>query len=179
VDLLLPLTSIAGVTSGIGLIYLGWLGKLPALPAKICGWAVILVSGVTSVLAWGPNFGPVYLGLFVSLAASLFVALEAEPRVAKVPWQRTKLPTFNLSGWATQIAMFLFVFLIGGLASLNSAVLLGLMMPGELVDGMALAVLVTPVLWGGAFFWATAYWGSARVGLPLIVVLTLLMLFIL
>lgn len=177
-NLFLALISVAGIAGGIGLLYLSWLGKLPALSAKIVGWTVIAASGAGSVLAWGPEFGPLYLFLMMSLAAGLFVALEAEAWVAKAPWQRAGLPAFKLAGWATHIGMFLFVFLVGGLASLNSAILLGLVVPGEFVDGVALAVLLTPVLWGGAFFWATAYWRSARIGLPLILVFTLLMLFI-
>ena len=61
---------------------------------------------------------------------------------------------------------------------MTSAVLIGVITPGEFVDGMALGVVLTPILWGGAMYWATAYWQSARIGIPLILILSSLMLII-
>ncbi len=169
---------IISMFAGVGLIFLSWKGKVAQTPAKLGGWAAVLLSLVVAIMYFGPEFGPVYTFLFLACAAGLFVAIEAESWKAKPLPIRGEWPSSNSSTWLKQIAYFCFVFFVGGLASMNSAVLLGLICPGEFVDGMALAVILTPILWGGAMYWATAYWTSARIGIPFILIISTLLLIV-
>ena len=172
------LLSIASIVSGTGLLFLNWKGKLPGTPAKLVGWLLLLVAAYLSILSWGPEFGTAYWLCFIACTAGVFVALEAEPWVPKATQARAAIQFASPPQWLKQFLLFLFIFFVGGLASMNLAILISLWLPGELVDRMAIGVILTPILWGAAMYWTTAYQRSALISLPVILLCSGLVLMV-
>lgn len=163
---------------GTGILFLGWKDLVPSTYARLVGWSVVALSAGFSISNWGIEFGIIYAFLLLSCAAWLYVGLDAESWRPKATPERTDLSWPTGRVLLQQGYLFVMAVFVAGLASMFSAILVGLWVPGAMVDRMALVVLITPVIWGAAMFWLIFDKRSAQFGLPLVLIISGTLLYV-
>ena len=156
------LSALLAVLVGVGLVYGVWKQRLPLLRGQLAGWGLLVVGGVLGVVAWGAEYGVVYLFLFLAVSAWLFVVWEADGFEPKARAARSPTEVLAVRPVAGQVFTFLFLFLVGGLASLLVSLLISRAFDSVFVNRVTFAILLFPILWGTAMYWALAQPKLAR-----------------
>tara|TARA_R100001039_G_scaffold38544_1_gene40434 strand:+ start:7471 stop:8043 length:573 start_codon:yes stop_codon:yes gene_type:complete len=180
-------SGMAGLASllAVACIYWSWRQRRQAVIA-IVGWLLALASAVLWSRVFGPEFGVMYATItFVCLTwlAVLFGTLSAssgaaateprngESRVALRPYQALARP--KAADIVKHGGLFLMSVPATGLLSLMLSVALVLYLPWTLLNKIAVAIFLWPVLWGALSAWIAAQDKLAR---PLTVVAALFVL---
>lgn len=174
---------VAGI--GIGLLLLGWQGRLPRLQVgyKPVGWACIAATPWLWHLSYGWRFAIAFAVLTVMSVALLIIYLQREVRPnAAIKGQRrqpVKLKQAVAGGvrqlWRAGIALPL-----AGSTSMLATVAATRYLPWSNVNIIALGVYTMPLVWGALAYWSLADTRSWRppAGLLALSVLAYLLLYL-
>ncbi|MCP5164869.1 MAG: hypothetical protein H6990_07400 [Pseudomonadales bacterium] len=143
---------------GVAGLYSSWRRLALAGPGVVAGsWLLIVLSGWIWCLGWGVEFGTVFACLALSVAGGVFLLLNYEVRERKSPRPAdTQQLVINPRTWGRHALLSIIVFPVAGTLSVVGSILLAHEMPWIPVNQMVLAVLLIPVIWGAAAYWACA-----------------------
>lgn len=126
-------------------------------------WLLIAASLWAWSRAWGVEFGVSFALIAVSLLGGLLVLFNFEVRERKLGRAApTQAIAVDPRSWGRHLFLFFVVVPLAGAASIFSTVLLCDLLPWHPTDKMVLAVLLVPVVWGLAAYWACADTRPAR-----------------
>lgn len=177
----------AGLASllAVACIYWSWRERGQTLVAAT-GWLLALGSAVAWSRGFGPEFGAMYATItFVCLAwlavlAGLLTASagaattetgNGEARVAVRPYRALTRP--QAADIVKHIGLFLLSVPATGLLTLMLSVAIVLYLPWTLLNKIAVAIFLWPVLWGAISAWISA---QDRLARPVMVVAALFVL---
>ncbi|MBN7796520.1 hypothetical protein [Parahaliea mediterranea] len=161
--------------SGVLGLYSSWRrlalsgGRVVAL-----SWLLIAASPWAWSRAWGAEFGISFALIALSLLGGLLVLFNFEVRERKQSRPAsTQAVAVDPRSWGRHLFLFFVVVPLAGAASIFSTVLLCGLLPWHPTDKMVLAVLLVPVVWGLAAYWACADTRPARPAAALLCAATL------
>lgn len=153
--------ALAAGVAGLACLFGSWQGRIPRrLRPRPLGWGLLVVSAWLCCRALGVEFG-VSLALFaVSLIAWLFVAFNLEHRRLRARREQ-RAPAApdtaqTSTPWAAHAGLFVVAVPLAAVAATLLAVALSMMLPWQKVNATLLVVVLVPVLWGAAAYWACA-----------------------
>lgn len=152
------LLGVITAAASITCLYLSWQNRFPRhtwlMPT---GWLAALVSTLFLISANGAEFGIAYACLFIPLFAWFAVLLNLEIKrkhqrinesvAIVVPATRTVL---------RHIALFFITVPLSGIATAYVSVAFVMLLPLSVVNAVVLVVLIAPISWGVAAWWACA-----------------------
>jgi hypothetical protein len=152
------LIGVVAAAASIICLYLSWQKRFPLqrwlMPA---GWLVAIVSGLFFIISSGAEFGVAYVFMIVPLMAWFAVLYNLEIKRKHIRSNETV--NFVVPATRTilrHIALFFIVVPLAGTASAYVSVVLALLLPWSTVNAVVLIVLIAPLIWGLASWWACA-----------------------
>lgn len=149
------LLSILAAACGIGALYTSWRSRIrPKAAVNLAGWALIGASVSLWIRATGVEFGVVIAFLVMPLLAWVVVLANTQVRARKTPRiQPAEAGARSLPEVFRHLALFAVTVPGAALASALLAMAVAQLLPLDVVDRMAFAVLAVPVLWGLLAWW--------------------------
>lgn len=152
------LSLVAAGTSMLGAITLlrRWReGRGGSTVLAVAGWVLLFAALALWVVAHGVEFGTV-LGLTVpTLAAFIVIASHADFRHRAIESERRVVAPLTLDRIGYHHLLFVLAVPFAGIASLCIAPAVALALPWQPANQWALAIMLLPVIWGGASTWLT------------------------
>lgn len=154
----LPLSiALVFAATGVGCLYGAWRRTLSGgwIPVA-AGWLLLAGSGYFWVRASGAEFGVSLVLMASPLMAWLFVGVNVQRRQRRSG--ATPVAPRSRGGESVwrHVLRFLLVVPAAATASALTAVALSMALPWETVNAVMLVMIVLPVLWGFAAYWACA-----------------------
>jgi hypothetical protein len=144
---------------GVGILHACWRRWLaPRWLAVPAGGALVLLSPRFWVRFGGVELGTAYAALSTALLAWLFVAMSVQVRDPKERRElpRRTAPKLSSPALARALSRFAVVVPLAGTASLLASIAFSTILPWAEADRNALAIFLTPALWGVSAVWAAA-----------------------
>lgn len=144
--------------AGVAALYSSW-RKLPLSGPWVvaAGWLLVAVSLWSWVAGAGAEFGISYGLIAFSLLGAVLVLYNFELRERKLARSNgTRALTIDPRSWGRHGLLLVAAVPLAGLASTLLTVWLASFLPWHPTDRMVLAVLLVPVIWGLAAWWACA-----------------------
>lgn len=152
------LLGIAAAIAGIACLYLSWQKHSPRrMWLMPMGWLLNLVSCALLIRGYGGEFGIAYGLMSLPLLAWLMVLFNLE--IKRKNLRATESVTFVVPATRTMlrhIALFFLVVPLSGAASAYVSVALATLLPWSRVNAVVLVVMIAPLVWGLAAWWACA-----------------------
>jgi len=152
--------AVATALGGLGLIFASWRRWVPvALNAAsaAAGWLVLLLSGWLWIVSTGAEFGVLLAFLVPSLLAWMLVLVNRQHRQRRDRAEPPALkPNAGERSWVRHLVLFVVVVPLAAVASALVTVALSLLLPWREVDAMVMVLVIMPILWGSAAYWACA-----------------------
>ena len=152
------LLGIATAIAGITCLYLSWQKRSQSQVWLMpMGWLLNLASCVFLIRGYGGEFGVAYGLMLLPLLAWLMVLFNLE--IKRKNQRATENVVFVVPATRTMlrhIALFFIVVPLSGAASAYISVALATFLPWSRVNAVVLVVMIAPLVWGLAAWWACA-----------------------
>lgn len=150
--------AVLAAVAGVALLFGAWCRRLPShwLPVPT-GWALLVLSGWFWVAGAGAEFGVSLVLLATSAVAWLFVVANQQKRERRDRGDTgPPKPVAERRTLARHAMLFLLVVPLAAVASALASVALSLALPVSKISAMVTVLVVMPILWGCAAYWAVA-----------------------
>lgn len=153
----MPAALVSG-SLGVLLLYVAWRGAGAARRWLVAaGWLLVAASCWSWAGHAGVEFGLAFAMLQVPLVAWLLVGSNTHVRSNKArPQTPVALAAPGVAGVLRHVGIFLVAVPLAGCSSALLVLALGTMLPLDEPGRIAVVILVLPIAWGLAAYWATA-----------------------
>lgn len=144
--------------AGLGCLFGAWQRRIPARWRPVLvGWTLLALSGWFWVVGIGAEFGVSLVLLVTSLVAWIYVVANRQRRERRTPADAgAPKPVAEPRRLVDHVVLFVLVVPLAAVASALVSVALSLALPVSEIDAMVTVLVVMPVLWGCAAYWAVA-----------------------
>lgn len=156
--------------SGIGILYASWRGYWSRQFFVPMAWLLLGLSCVFWIRAVGAEFGIAYTFLTIAICAWFVVGFNFKIRSRQLEKPRVQALNLLPSNQAIVKNLLLFVLVVplAGTSSIFLSVVLVHMLPLQDVNALVTGIVIMPVIWGLASYWACADTKPLRPGLALV-----------
>ncbi|MGE0625571.1 MAG: hypothetical protein AB7I04_24055 [Pseudomonadales bacterium] len=161
--------AVLAALAGLWLLFAAWRQRHGAVGYRVpLGWSLIVVSGGFWVSGSGAEFGVSLVLLATGAMAWLYVLANLEQRPPRIRGEtNTPKPPAGPRTLRRHALLLLLVVPVAAIAATFVSVALSMALPVSEVDAMVVVLVVMPVLWGCAAFWAVADSRTARPALAM------------
>lgn len=150
--------ALAVALAGLGCLFGAWRRRIPArFRPVLVGWMLLALSGWFWVAGTGAEFGVSLVLIATSLVAWIYVVANRQRRERRTRADTSApKPVAERRRLADHAILLLLVVPLAAVASALVSVALSLALPVSEIDAMVTVLIVMPVLWGCAAYWAVA-----------------------
>lgn len=167
--LILSALAILLTAGGVAVIHGVWRRRLPRRGMLALGWLLLVLSAALWIYADGAEFGLVRALVVISLVAWGAVWINRRVRLPRREEREQVLAAPKPGrGLVRNTVLFVLSVPVAGAASALVSVLLGHWLSVEPANRAAVAIVLLPLLWGCALYWACADSKLSRPALGLV-----------